>query len=55
MMDGDGPMPDLLTAAFRAAGLAAEKVETARAPYIPLPATWDAYLAKPDLRAADAT
>jgi CelD/BcsL family acetyltransferase involved in cellulose biosynthesis len=44
MMDGDGPMPGLLTAAFRDAGLAAEKVETARAPYIPLPASWDDYL-----------
>ena len=44
MMDGDGPMPALLTAAFRDAGLAAETVETARAPYIPLPATWDDYL-----------
>lgn len=44
MMDGDGPMPALLTAAFRDAGLIAETVETARAPYIPLPATWDDYL-----------
>ena len=45
MMDGDGPMPALLAAAFRDIGLAAETVETARAPYIPLPRTWDAYLA----------
>jgi CelD/BcsL family acetyltransferase involved in cellulose biosynthesis len=44
MMDGDGLMPSLLAAAFRDHGLAAEEVETARAPYIPLPATWDAYL-----------
>ena len=44
MMDGDGPMPALLTTAFRDLGLAAETVETARAPYIPLPATWDDYL-----------
>lgn len=44
MMDGDGPMPALLTAAFRDAGLIAETVETARAPYIPLPSTWDDYL-----------
>ena len=43
MMD-DGPMPALLTAAFRDAGLTAEAVETTRAPYIPLPATWDEYL-----------
>ena len=44
MMDADGPMPSLLTTAFRERGLAAEVVEMARAPYIPLPATWDAYL-----------
>jgi CelD/BcsL family acetyltransferase involved in cellulose biosynthesis len=44
MMDGDGPMPALLTAACRAAGLRAEAAETARAPYVPLPATWDDYL-----------
>lgn len=44
MMDGDGPMPSLLAAAFRDHGLPVETVETARAPYIPLPATWDAYL-----------
>lgn len=44
MMDGDGPMPALLTTAFGNVGLAAETVETARAPYIPLPATWDDYL-----------
>jgi CelD/BcsL family acetyltransferase involved in cellulose biosynthesis len=44
MMDADGPMPALLTAAFRDAGLEAESFETARGPYIPLPATWDAYL-----------
>jgi CelD/BcsL family acetyltransferase involved in cellulose biosynthesis len=45
MMDGDAPMPGQLLAAFRDAGLAAEMVETARAPYLPLPATWDHYLA----------
>ena len=44
MMDGDGPMPALLTAAFGDAGLPCEVVETARAPYITLPATWDDYL-----------
>lgn len=44
MMDGDGPMPGLLAGAFREAGFAAEIVETNRAPYIHLPATWDDYL-----------
>jgi CelD/BcsL family acetyltransferase involved in cellulose biosynthesis len=45
MMDGDGAMPHQLAEAFRGARLVVETVETARAPYIPLPATWDAYLA----------
>ncbi len=45
MMDGDGPMPALLAAAFRGVGLAVETIETARAPYVPLPATWEQYLA----------
>jgi CelD/BcsL family acetyltransferase involved in cellulose biosynthesis len=44
MMDGDGPMPALLTAAFREAGLTVETTETARAPYISLPKTWEDYL-----------
>jgi CelD/BcsL family acetyltransferase involved in cellulose biosynthesis len=44
MMDGDGPMPALLAAAFHDHGLAAVTIETARAPYIPLPSTWDGYL-----------
>ena len=44
MMPGDTAMPGLLVAAFRAAGLHAELTETARAPYAPLPATWDDYL-----------
>ena len=44
MMDGDGPMPGLLAAAFHGGSLTAEIVETARAPYIPLPTTWDDYL-----------
>src|ERR1019366_7262517 len=44
MMDGDGPMPDLLTAAFRETGLGGETTEKARAPYISLPKTWDGYL-----------
>jgi CelD/BcsL family acetyltransferase involved in cellulose biosynthesis len=44
MMGGDGPMPGLLRAAFDRAGLAAECQQIDTAPYIPLPATWDAYL-----------
>ncbi|MBV9123386.1 MAG: GNAT family N-acetyltransferase, partial [Planctomycetes bacterium] len=44
MMAGDLPLPGLLVSAFRAAGLNAELTETARAPYAPLPGSWDAYL-----------
>jgi CelD/BcsL family acetyltransferase involved in cellulose biosynthesis len=44
MMDGEGPMPSLLVAAFRAAGAVAEVVQTGGSPFIPLPATWDHYL-----------
>lgn len=44
MMAGDSPLPELLVAAFRAAGLSAELLETARAPYLPLPGTWEQYL-----------
>ena len=44
MMPGDTALPDLLLDAFRGAGVWAAKTETARAPYIPLPKTWDAYL-----------
>jgi CelD/BcsL family acetyltransferase involved in cellulose biosynthesis len=44
MMDGDGPMPALLATAFREAGLTVETTETARAPYISLPKTWEGYL-----------
>jgi CelD/BcsL family acetyltransferase involved in cellulose biosynthesis len=44
MMPGDTPLPGLLAEAFRAAGLHAELTETGRAPYAPLPATWDEYL-----------
>jgi CelD/BcsL family acetyltransferase involved in cellulose biosynthesis len=44
MMDGDGPMPGLLVAAFRDAGLSAETVATGAAPYIPLPSSWEAYV-----------
>ncbi len=44
MMSGDTPMPELLVEAFRGANIQAEISVTARAPYIPLPATWDEYL-----------
>jgi CelD/BcsL family acetyltransferase involved in cellulose biosynthesis len=44
MMAGDGPLPGLLLEACRAAGLQADLAVTARAPYVPLPATWDGYL-----------
>lgn len=44
MMAGDTPMPGLLAAAFEAAGCAVEVVETARARYVPLPASWPGYL-----------
>jgi hypothetical protein len=43
-MDGGGAMPTLLVEAFTEAGLRATREETGAAPYIPLPATWDAYL-----------
>ena len=44
MMDGDGPMPGLLSTAFREARFRVETIEAARAPYISLPKTWDGYL-----------
>jgi CelD/BcsL family acetyltransferase involved in cellulose biosynthesis len=44
LMAGDGVMPDLLVRHCRAAGLGAELEQTTEAPFIPLPATWDAYL-----------
>jgi CelD/BcsL family acetyltransferase involved in cellulose biosynthesis len=44
MMNGDGPLPTLLHEAFRSRGLAADCRQTSQAPYIPLPASWDAYL-----------
>jgi CelD/BcsL family acetyltransferase involved in cellulose biosynthesis len=44
MMSGDTPLPGLLVDAFRSAGNRAELKETARAPYISLPATWEEYL-----------
>jgi CelD/BcsL family acetyltransferase involved in cellulose biosynthesis len=43
-MDGEGVMPSLLSAAFTRAGLATTCLVTGAAPYIPLPATWEAYL-----------
>ncbi len=45
MMDGETPLPSLLHSAFRHAGLQSEIATTGHAPYIPLPSTWDAYLA----------
>ena len=45
-MDGSQPLPALLTGALNRAGLPAERVETGACPYIPLPATWKAYLAQ---------
>lgn len=44
MMSGDTPMPDLLVDAFRSAGIAVEKKETALAPYTELLADWETYL-----------
>jgi len=44
VMDGDRPLPQLMTAAFRRAGFTAECVQTGAAPYISLPASWEAYL-----------
>ncbi len=44
MMDGEAAMTGLLSAALRRAGLDVEVAETAAAPYVPLPPTWDAYL-----------
>jgi CelD/BcsL family acetyltransferase involved in cellulose biosynthesis len=44
MMNGDGPMPSLLTSAFRAAGVHVDLQTIACAPYAALPANWDAYL-----------
>jgi CelD/BcsL family acetyltransferase involved in cellulose biosynthesis len=45
LMAGDGPMPALLAESCREAGFEAEVVTTTEAPYVPLPPTWDAYLA----------
>lgn len=43
-MDGDSPMLPVLTTALRGVGLACEQQTTSSASYIPLPATWEAYL-----------
>jgi len=44
-MNGDGVMPSLLSAALTARGLQVDVEEWSTAPYVPLPKTWDAYLA----------
>jgi CelD/BcsL family acetyltransferase involved in cellulose biosynthesis len=44
MMDGSGAMPALLESAFRRRGLPTERTIQTEAPYVPLPASWDAYL-----------
>jgi CelD/BcsL family acetyltransferase involved in cellulose biosynthesis len=42
----DTPMPHLLHKALRGAGLLAELTQTGSAPFVPLPLTWEAYLAE---------
>lgn len=44
LMDGSQPLPALLADAAQRKGYAATVEETTQAPYIPLPASWDAYL-----------
>jgi CelD/BcsL family acetyltransferase involved in cellulose biosynthesis len=44
MMSGDTALPNRLVEAFRVAGYSAEAAVMARAPFVPLPKTWDAYL-----------
>jgi CelD/BcsL family acetyltransferase involved in cellulose biosynthesis len=44
MMSGDTVMPDHLANAFRTQRLATELTTIAQAPYVLLPATWEAYL-----------
>jgi CelD/BcsL family acetyltransferase involved in cellulose biosynthesis len=46
MMDGSGVMPGLLAEAGRERGLLVTLTVTGEAPYIPLPASWEAYLAQ---------
>lgn len=44
VMKGDVEMPALLADALRQEGLEVELRETSQCPYVPLPATWEAYL-----------
>lgn len=44
-MDGSTAMPRLLATALGHHGIDVALAESGRAPYVPLPATWDAYLA----------
>src|SRR5678815_370817 len=44
LMNGEGPMPTLLTNACREVGLTADTSVTNHAPYITLPPSWDDYL-----------
>lgn len=44
-MDGSRGLPGRLVAALRAGGLTAWEEVTGEAPYVPLPSSWDAYLA----------
>jgi CelD/BcsL family acetyltransferase involved in cellulose biosynthesis len=43
-LDGDAPLASLVGPALERAGLASEITPVGSAPYIPLPATWEAYL-----------
>ena len=45
VMAGDRPLPSLLTSAFARAGFHAECATTGACPNIPLPTSWDEYLA----------
>jgi CelD/BcsL family acetyltransferase involved in cellulose biosynthesis len=44
LMDGSGPMPELLAAAFRQRGFVASVEQTAEAPFVRLRGDWEAYL-----------
>lgn len=43
-MDGGSPFPERLAAGLRAAGLHTDVEPAGMAPYVPLPASWEAYL-----------
>jgi CelD/BcsL family acetyltransferase involved in cellulose biosynthesis len=43
-MDGEGAMPALLVHALQRVGVAASRLMVDQAPYVELPATWEAYL-----------